>query len=133
MALSDYYSGTEFSGHKAPTAEQTNPDNDPEIAASQERLRQFGTLTADQFSNGRVVGNAKGGGWVYTGQGPNSGDTPSSEPPYRWVEWDTPAGVVRGKQFMTGTADAAPPEKPDASMALESGEKFWWKPGQPTP
>jgi hypothetical protein len=104
MALSDYMGGQGWSGHKAPDGSQTNPDNDPEIAASQERLRQYAELTRDQLTNPKVVGQKTVG----------SGDDQSMQD---IIQYDSPFGPIveiNPGQFRTG-------------------EKFWWRPGLAEP
>lgn len=99
MALSNYMGGQGWSGHKAPSSDQTNPDNDPEIAASQERLRQYAALTKDQLTNPRVVGKMTTG----------SGDDQGSED---IIQYDSPLGPVTL-----------------AGGVFRTAEKFWWQPG----
>lgn len=99
MALLDYAGGTGWSGHKAPDGSKTNPNNDPTIAASQERLRQYAALTRDQLTNPRVVGQTTTG----------SGDTQGSQD---IVQYDSPMGTII--QYGDG--------------AFRTAEKFAWSP-----
>jgi hypothetical protein len=101
MAFSDYIGGQGWSGHKAPDGSQTNPDNDPLIAASQERLRQYASLTRDQLTNPRVVGQ------MTTGSGDDQGSQSI-------IQYDSPFGPV----IQYGE-----------NGGFRTGEKFWWKPG----
>ncbi len=120
MAFNDFLGGQGWSGHKAPDGTQSNPNNDPEIAASQERLRQFASLTAGQLTNPRLTGQSNAG----------TGDMPQI---VQTITYDSPYGPVTATRSLEpgveGSAAAMLPPSPTPDMAFRSGEKFWWQPG----
>lgn len=124
--MADIYSGTWVTGRKAPTAEQTNPNNDPEIAASQARLRAL----AD-FDFGKATPTL--GKWKVSWGSSGEGETPTW---VREVAYDTPGGRLVGyqsadAQSVNGIVYGQPPEAAPLAnqLRLQSAEKYWWKPG----
>ncbi len=125
MAYADYAMGQGWSGHQAPTSQQTNPNNNPEIAASQERLRRIGAFDFNDLSSAQV------GGWVRKPKSVQSG-MDVGDMGYEWVRevtYNTPGGILSGSQRMDDTGTAPTGSEALYGVSLRSGEKYWWNEG----
>lgn len=142
MGLADFMKDTfgNWSGHKAPTGEQTNPNNDPEIAASQERLRVLG-----QF-NFKATPPSSLGSWQSAQRATSASGESTEEVWVRTVTWDTPGGKMTGQELVAPppqtdysqmpTAIPKPPDSQPVNLSglqLRSTDKYWWKPGLAEP
>lgn len=117
-----------WSGDAVQTNDVLNPDNDPEIAESQVRLREIAKFN---FTDAKP----DFGEWT---RAPGSddwdkgGDQKSGPTWTRTVTYHTPGGDLTAKQ----TSDSGAFEKPSDNTAFDpktaqftSADKYWWKPG----